>query len=422
MIDFTIPEDVAAVVERLQRFIDDEVVPVESGLTDEDYRGEPSRVEAGILPGLRDKARAAGVYAPHVGKRFGGMGLGPTALAFLSERCGPHPLASLAINMMAPDEATMHLLETFGSPEQQERWLRPLVDGRIRSCFGMTEPDAGSDPRRIAATATPADGGWVINATKVFTTGAIGAAFCVVMASSDPRAEAGRGISMFLVPTDTPGFQVVRDLETMGYHGLGGHPEIRLTDVLVPADAQLGELGAGFAMAQARLAQGRIGHAMRWIGIAQRALDMGASRALGREVFGDKLSERQAVQWWLADGATQLRASRLLVLHALWLMEQGLPCRTEVAMVKTYVAEMLGKVVDEALQIHGGWGYTTEFPLERWYRDARAARIYDGPSEVHRMFVARQLLRQVTETGTSAGVAGDLLASARPAPAKERRA
>lgn len=412
MIDFTIPPETVEFLDRLQEFIDSEVVPAEEQLSEDDFRN--GRMEQEFLPKLRDKARDAGLYTPQLPEEFGGHGLGETALVLISERCGPHPLASYAINMMAPDEANMFLLEHFGSEEQHERWLKPLAAGEIRSCFGMTEPDAGSDPRRISSTAERMEnGGWRINAHKVFTTGAIGAAFCVVMVITDPDAKAGEGISMFIVPTDAEGFEIVRELHLMGFTAPGGHPEIRLTDVEVGPEAQLGELGAGFDMAQERLGIGRMGHAMRWIGMAQRALEMAAQRALEREVFRDKLSERQAVQWWLADGATKLYASRLMVLNTCWKIEQGLDHRTEVAMVKTYVAEALDEIVDKALQVYGGWGYSSDYPLERWYRDARGARIYDGPSEVHRMLVARKLLKEVDETGAASETCGDLLVATR---------
>jgi alkylation response protein AidB-like acyl-CoA dehydrogenase len=224
------------------------------------------------------------------------------------------------------------------------------------------------------------------------------------MAVTDAELPAHAGQSMFLVPTDTPVYEIVRDLKTMGMHGFAGHPETRCTDVELPADAILGERGKGFAIAQSRLGAGRMGHAMRWIGVGQKALDLAADRALNRETFGEPLATRQAVQWWLADGATLLYASRLMVLHTCWKVDQGLPHRTEVSMVKTFVAEALGQIVDHALQVFGGWGYTQDYPLEKWYRDARAARIYDGPSEVHRMLVARQVLRDVERTGTAASV------------------
>lgn len=408
MIELTIPMDVREFLTRLDAFIQEEVKPAEDGLRDADITS--GAIESDLLPLLRARAREAGVYAPQLPPEWGGQGLGVTALALVAERCGPHRLASLALNVMAPDEANLHLLLHYGSPEQQERWLHPLAEGTIRSCFGMTEPDAGSDPRRITTTAAQlSTGAWRLNGRKVFTTGAIGAEFCIVMAVSELDAKPGAGMSMFIVPTAAEGFNIVRDLETMGFHSIGGHPEIELTDVEVGPEAVLGELGTGFAMAQSRLGIGRLGHSMRWIGIAQAALDLATARALERETFGQPLSDRQAIQWWLADGATKLHASRLMVLEACWRIENGLEHRTQVAMVKTYVAEALGEIVDQALQVFGGWGYTEDYPFARWYRDARAARIYDGPSEVHRMFVARRVIREVEQTGTSRRTAGDVV-------------
>ena len=412
MIDLTLPQDTVEFLDRVQIFIDHNVVPAEQGLTEDDFRS--GRVETDLLPELRRAARDARVYGPQLPIEMGGQGLGITTLALVSERCGPHPLASLALNAMAPDEANMHLLLHYGTEDQKRRWLEPLVRGEIRSCFGMTEPDAGSDPRRISSRAQRLpDGRWRIDARKVFTTGALGAAFCVIMAVSDPEARPGKGISMFIVPTDDPNFRIVRDLHTMGFPSLGGHPEIALEGVEVGEEAILGDLEAGFEMAQARLEAGRLGHAMRWIGIGQRCLDMAAERAMQRETFGAPLATRQAVQWWLADGATLLYASRLMVLNACWRIEQSLPSRPEVSMTKTFVSEVLDKIVDEALQVYGAWGYTNELPIEQWYRDARGARIYDGPSEVHRTFVARRVLKQVEEQGTASALCGDLVAATR---------
>jgi len=406
MIPLELEPETAQFLDRLDRFIVDVVVPVESQLAPIDIRLQRERVETELLPPLRAAAREAGVYGPQLAPEYGGLGLPMTTLAFVAERCGPHRLAALAINMMAPDEASMHLLELFGDAEQKERWLRPLAMGEIRSCFGMTEPDAGADARRISTLATPMDTGWRIDGRKAFTSGAIGASLCIVMANADPSIPRSGGISMFLVPTDTPGFRVLRELEPMGYYELGGLCEVELDGVEVGPEALLGEVGRGLAMARERLGRGRIGHAMRWIGIAQQALDLGAARAQERVTFGEPLARRQAVQWWLADGATQLRCSRLLVLDALYRMENGLPHETEVSMIKTYVAEMLNKIVDDALQIFGGWGYTDDFPLAGWYRDARSARIYDGPSEIHRWMVARRVLKDVSEFGTSAAICG----------------
>jgi acyl-CoA dehydrogenase len=412
-VDFTVPAETVEFVERVQRFIDDHVVPAEEKMTEEDFRS--GRVEHEILPPLREKARDAGVFGPQLPKEYGGQERGVTTLALVAERCGPYLLASPALNAMAPDEATMHLLLMFGNDEQRTKWLAPLARGETRSCFAMTEQDAGSDPRRISARAERVDGGWRINARKVFTTGAHGAAFCVVMAVSDPDAPPGKGVSMFIVPTSDPGFRIVRDIHTMGFPSMGGHPETAFENVVVGDDAVLGELGAGFQMAQARLETGRLGHSMRWVGIAQRALDLMAARSLERETFGAPLATRQSIQWWLSDGATSLYAARLMILNACWRIEQGIPAHSQVSMIKTYVSEMLDEIVDNALQVFGGWGYTTDYPIEQWYRDARAARIFDGPSEVHRMVVARRLLRAVEATGTASEICGDIITTARSA-------
>lgn len=409
--DFTVPPETVAFVEKVQAFIDEHVVPEEEGLTEQHIHD--GRLENDILPPVRDKAKADGVFGPQLPQEYGGQGLDITTLALVAERCGPHPLASLALNTMAPDEATMHLLLRFGNDEQKTMWLEPLARGETRSCFGMTEHDAGSDPRRISARAERVDGGWRINGRKVFTTGAQGAAFCVVMAVSDPDAAPGKGVSMFIVPTDTDGFRIVREMRTLGFPSMGGHPEVAFEDVMVGDDAVLGQLGRGFDMAQARLEVGRLGHSMRWVGIAQRALDMMAARSLKRETFGAPLASRQAIQWWLSDGATMLYASRLMILNACWRIEQGLPASSQVAMIKTLVSEVLNEVVDNALQVHGGWGYTDDFPFAQWYRDARAARIFDGPNEVHRMSVARRLLKTVEAEGTASELCGDVVSASR---------
>jgi acyl-CoA dehydrogenase len=414
--DFTVPPETIRFVEKVRAFVEEHVVSAEEGVTEEDFLN--GRIEHELLPPLRDNARAAGVFGPQLPTEYGGQDLGVTTLALVAERCGPHPLASLALNTMAPDEATMHLLLRFGNEAQKKMWLEPLARGETRSCFGMTEHDAGSDPRRISARAERVDGGWRINGRKVFTTGADGAAFCVVMAVSDPDAAPGKGVSMFIVPSNNPGFRVVREMKTMGFPSMGGHPETAFDDVFVGDDAVLGELGAGLEMAQARLEIGRLGHSMRWIGIAQRALDMMASRSLERETFGAPLASRQAVQWWLSDGATMLYASRLMILHACWRIEEGLSARVQVSMIKTLVSEVLNQVVDNALQVYGGWGYTDDLPIAQWYRDARAARIFDGPSEVHRMTVARRLLRLVESEGSAAELCGDLVSGSRHAESK----
>ncbi|MFZ0666471.1 MAG: acyl-CoA dehydrogenase family protein [Acidimicrobiales bacterium] len=399
---FNLSKSGAAYIDRLSVFLNEHVVPAEARV-DRDGELVTGWVSESILPELRETARQMDLYLPQMPAEYGGQAVDLPTLMYAAELSAPWRLGPLALNCMAPDEGNMHLLLTFGTEIQKEMWLRPIAEGRMRSCFAMTEPDAGSDPSRLKSRADRQDDGtWVINAHKVFTSSAFGADLAVVMVVTDSEIGAHQGQSMFLVPTDTPGFKIVRDIATMGAHGFGGHTETTFTDVVVGPEAILGELGQGFAIAQSRLGVGRLGHAMRWIGVAQYALDLAAKRALSRETFGAPLSDRQAIQWWLADGLTKLFAARLMVLHTCQLIEAGLPHRTQVAMVKSYTSELYCEIVDHALQVFGGWGYTKDFPIEAYYRDARATRIFDGPNEVQRMLVARHLFKAVAIEGTTA--------------------
>jgi acyl-CoA dehydrogenase len=401
VIDFSVPPELQEVRTRMAAFVRDEVLPMEDKLTVDTMEE--------LLPPLREKARAAGLWNPHLPEEYEGLGLGPLGIALVQEECGVSPAASLAVNCMAPDEGTMHLLLDHGTEAQKERYLRPLAEGRVRSCFAMTERDvAGSDPTTIETRAVRDDGGWIIDGHKWFISGARGAAFGLVVAATDPDAPPHRRFSVFIVDADKPGWHVVREIPVMGTDLPGGHCEVRLDGCRVEDDAIVGQPGAGFALGQARLAIGRLGHAMRWVGMAQRALDLAAGRALDRRAFDRRLADHQAVQWWLADSAIQLHASRLMVLHAAWKLERGLDVRQEISAVKVFVSEALGDVVDRALQVHGSLGYSGDLPLERFYRDARAARIYDGPSEVHRMVIARRVLRAMDEEGTTRGATGVL--------------
>ena len=402
VIDFTIPPELEELRAKVAAFVGDEVLPAEAGLAEDDL--------ALVLQPLRKRAREAGLWTPHLPPEWGGLGVGPLGMALISQECGTSALASLALNAMAPDEGNMHLLLHAGTEEQKETYLRPLAGGEVRSCFAMTERAAGSDPTMLRTTATADGDGWVLDGEKWFISGANGAGFAIVVAVTDPEAVSRhRRHSLFLVDASSPGWRVVREIPVMGTHGPGGHCEVLLESCRVPADAMLGERGAGLALAQARLGPARLAHAMRWIGMAQRALDLAAARALDREAFGKALSEHQAVQWMLADSATQLYAARLMVLHAAWKIETGQDHRQEVAFVKVFVSEALGDIVDRALQIHGALGYSGDLPLERFYRDARAARLYDGPSEVHRMAIARALLKAAEETGTTRRALGGLV-------------
>ncbi|WP_372791193.1 acyl-CoA dehydrogenase family protein [Paraconexibacter sp.] len=406
VIDFTVPAEVQAVLDRVRAYIEEDVLPAESEIVDHtDILASWDVVER-----LRDKARERGIFTPHLPEEWGGLGLGVLAMSLVSQECGVSGLASLGLNAMAPDEGNMHTLLIAGNDAQKEQFLRPLAEGRIRSCFAMTEPDvASSDPTNLETTAVRDGDEWVLNGRKWCITGAIGAAFSIVVAKTGTDEAAGhRNYSLILVPCDTPGWEVEKDPEWMGAHLVGGHPYISMTDVRVPAENLLGQEGEGFVIAQKRLAGGRLAHAMRWIGVSQRALDLTTQRLLQRKAFGKELARHQGLQFMVADSAMDLYASRLMVLHAAWKVEHGLPYRQEIAMTKTFVSEALGRIVDRAVQIHGAAGIAMELPIAQWYTDARAARIYDGASEVHRMTIARECLKLAMQGQSTKQATGDL--------------
>jgi len=402
MIGFEVPAELEAIRRRVGEFVHTEVLAVEPQVTEENYEE--------VLTGRRKTARDAGLWAPHLPPEWGGMGLRALGMALVSQELGASGLASLAMNCMAPDEGNMHLLLEAGTEAQKDRYLRPLADAEIRSCFAMTERDvASSDPRQLRTTAELHGDEWVINGEKWFTTGANGAAFAIVVAKTDPENENPYlRYSLFIVEADTDGWEVLREIPVMGSHGPGGHCEVRLDDCRVPYDAMLGARGMGFVLAQKRLGMGRIGHAMRWIGVSQRALDLAAQRALEREAFGKRLAEHQAIQWMVADACIELYASRLMVLHAAWKIDHDMDHRQEISMIKVFVAEALGRIVDRALQIYGSLGVTDDVPIARFYADARAARIYDGPSEVHRMVIARNAFKSLLKEGSTKPATGGI--------------
>jgi acyl-CoA dehydrogenase len=408
VIDFTVPPELQELLGRVKAYISEDVLPVEGDITDpEDVLRSWEVVER-----LRDRARERGIFTPHLPEEYGGLGVGVLGMALISQEVGAAPLAALGMNCMAPDEGNMHTLLLAGSEEQKERWLRPLAEGSIRSCFAMTEPDvASSDPTNLETSAVRSEDGseWILNGRKWCITGAIGAAFAIVVAKTGSDAAAGhRNYSLIIVPTDTPGWTVERDPEWMGSHAPGGHPVIAIDDVRVPYENLLGAEGEGFVIAQKRLAGGRLAHAMRWIGMAQRALDLSTTRLLQRSTFGKELARHQMLQAMIADSAMDLYASRLMVLHTAWKLERGLPHRQEVAMTKTFVSEAFGRIADRAVQIHGAAGIALDLPVGRIYQDARAARIYDGASEVHRMTIARELLKLAMQGESTKAATGDL--------------
>lgn len=401
MIDFTVPPELEDIRTRVAAFVRDEVLPVEPEV---DATNFDQRLEE-----LRMGARAAGLWNPHLPPEWGGLGLGALGMALVSQELGVSALASLALNCMAPDEGNMHLLLHAASDEQKEQYLRPLAEGAVRSCFAMTERDvASSDPTQLRTSAKQDGDGWVLNGEKWFITGAKGAAFAIVVARTeeDPEVDPRSRFSLFLVDADNAGWEVIREIPVMGTEGPGGHCEVRLNDCRVGPEALMGRPGEGFTLSQVRLGPARLAHAMRWIGVAQRALDIATQRAVSREAFGKRLARHEAVAWMLADSAIDLYAARLMVLHAAWKIESGRSFKQEVAIVKVFVAERLGEIVDRAIQICGSLGYSGDLPLERFYRDARAARIYDGPSEVHRMIIARNLVKAMVEEGTTKPATG----------------
>jgi alkylation response protein AidB-like acyl-CoA dehydrogenase len=402
-IDFRLEPELEELLGRVREYITDDVLPVEAEVEHPDRLLE----HWDVVERLREKARERGIYTPHLPEEYGGLGVGVLGMSLISQECGVSGLASLGLNAMAPDEGNMHTLLHAGSEAQKERWLRPLAAGEIRSCFAMTEPDvASSDPLNLQTTAARDGEEWVLNGRKWFITGAEGAAFSIVVARTGAPEEGHRAYSLIIVPTDTPGWRIVRDPGIIGAHFPGGHPEIELSDVRVPYENLLGGEGEGFKIAQVRLAGGRLAHAMRWIGVAQRALDLTTKRLLERKAFGKELARHQALQFFIADSAIDLYASRLMVLHAAWKVEHGLPHRQEIAIVKTFVAEAFGRVLDRAVQVFGSHGIATDEPIAQWYADARAARIYDGASEVHRMVIARNLLKLAAQGESTASACG----------------
>jgi len=351
------------------------------------------------LDALRQRVREEGLLAPHLPAAYGGAGLPLAVFGRLSEELGWSPLGHYVFNCQAPDVGNMELLLHHGSAEQKERFLRPLAAGAIRSCFAMTEPDrAGSNPVWLGTTARADGGGYVIDGRKWFASAADGAAFAIVMAVTAPEAAPHKRASMLLVPTDTPGYRLVRNIPVMGDVGAGyfSHGEVAFEACRVPATALIGAPGAGFALAQERLGPGRIHHCLRWVGVCERALHMTCERAARRELApGVRLASKQAVQHAIADSRAEIDAARLLVLRTAERIdaEGAKAARADVSLIKFFVAGVLDRVLDRAVQVHGALGLTEDTILSFWYRHERAARIYDGPDEVHKSALARHVLR-----------------------------
>jgi acyl-CoA dehydrogenase len=390
MIGFAPTDEQREIQARVAAFVRDEVTPREDELR------RPDGVPWESVLALRERARAAGVYAPQLPRGLGGLGLDWRGIALAFEEAGASLLGPLALNCAAPDEGNMHLLERVGRPDQRERYLQPLAEGRARSCFAMTEPapGAGSDPSMLQTRATRDGDGWRIDGGKWYITGADGALFAIVMARTSDDPDPRRGATMFLVDAGTPGIEIVRRIGSLDHTFIGGHCELRLDGCRVGEDAVLGEVDRGFEYAQVRLAPARLTHCMRWLGAARRALEIAAARASERTSGGQRLGDHQMVQAQLADSAIELHAARLMIWHAAWQLDSGAPAREESSMAKVFVAEAVNRVVDRAIQVCGSLGVSDDLPLGLMFREMRAFRIYDGPSEVHRAAIARRLLRR----------------------------
>jgi acyl-CoA dehydrogenase len=394
--DFSTEPEFERTLEWMRGFVREEIWPLET-LTDElGWEG----LGRAVAP-LQDEVRAHELWAAHLDAELGGQGFGQVKLGLMHEILGTSPIAPLVFGNAAPDSGNSEILALAGTPEQKERYLDPLLAGELKSAFSMTEPDtAGSDPTLLETTATQDGDEWIINGHKWFSSNGSIADFLIVMAVTDPQSRPHQRASMFIVDARTPGVRIVRDVATMehpddSFGRYGNHAEILYEDVRIPSDALLGARGAGFVIAQQRLYPGRIHHCMRWLGVARRAFDMLCERSLYRYSHGAMLSGHQTIQNWIADSEAELQAARLMTLHAAWKMDREgvMSARQEIALIKFFGARVLHDVVDRALQAHGALGYSTDLPLEAMYRYARAARIYDGPDEVHRASVARQLLR-----------------------------
>lgn len=394
--DFSLPATTQTTLQTIRDFLEGEVFPLEAEMA----KRQSFKAMVPLLAEARGKVKKLGLWAPQLPKEVGGMGLTLMEHARVSEELGKSPLGHYLFNCQAPDAGNMEILMQYGTPEQKKKWFEPLAAGEIRSCFSMTEPDvAGSNPTWLETTAEKDGDDYVINGRKWFTSSASGAAFAIVMAVTDPDAAPHLRASQIIVPMDNPGLHHVRNVPVMGHTGddYDSHAELEYKDCRVPQSNLLGLENGGFVIAQERLGPGRIHHCMRWIGICERAFDLMAKRAATRELSpGKPLGHKQIIQDFLAESRAEIHAARLMVLHAAWTIETvGLyDAREEISIIKFYCSNVLQRVLDRAIQVHGALGVTDDTPLAHFYRQERAARIYDGADEVHKVVVAKRILKK----------------------------
>jgi len=393
--DFGISEKMQTILGMMKEFVEKELIPLEPELLTKGYKG--------LVPVIAAKQRLVKqmeLWAPNHPKDYGGMGLDLVEHGLVSEVLGGAPLGFLAFGCQAPDAGNIEILYKYGTDEQKEEFLKPLVDGKIRSCFSMTEVDQpGSNPVLLDTTAVKDGDDYVINGHKWFSSSADGARFAIVMAVTNPDESPYARASMIIVPTDTPGFNHVRNIPVMGHEGEDyfSHAEILYQNCRVPQKNLLGGEGQGFVIAQERLGPGRIHHCMRWIGICNRVFDLMCHRARTRVISpGKTLAHKQIIQSWIAESAAEIRAARLLILNTAWIIENlGVKeARQDISLIKFVVANTMQRIIDRALQVHGGLGMTDDTVISFFYRHERAARIYDGADEVHKVSVARRILRE----------------------------
>jgi acyl-CoA dehydrogenase len=405
-IDFTLTPELEQIRHRVHEFIESVVKPGEAKLD------RPEKIERAeylqILIGMRKEAHKAGLWLPHMPHEFGGMGLGHVELAMVQAEAAKSTYGPWVLNCQAPDEGNMHTLLHWATDEQKEKYLRPLCDGVVMSCFAMTEPEvAGSDPTLIQTRARLEGDHWVVNGHKWFISNARRAGFAILIARTEDNPEMPQAANTgFIVDIPSEGWNRVREVETM--HGGTGHSEIRIENLRIPAKNILGGRGQGHRLGQYRLGPARLAHCMRWIAQAEVALDMMVDRSLKRFAHGSLLAEKQGIQWMIADSTMDLYQAKLMVLHAAYRIDKKLDFVSEVSMAKHFVANALGRIIDRSIQVHGALGYSTDTPLAHMYQHARWARFADGADEVHQMRIAQRTIAAYTRDGSTRRATGDL--------------
>lgn len=403
-INFDFSPEINALRDKVHDFIENTVKPLEKEIT---AKGDRDTLIKNVVK-MRKEAYERGLWLPHMSKEWGGMGLGNVELAMVSAEAARSGFGPYAMNCQAPDEGNMHTLEKWGTDEQKEKYLRGLCEGRMRSCFAMTEPDvAGSDPTLIQTEAKKEGDEWIINGHKWFISAAHSANFAILIARTEFQPNIPQAANTaFIIDIPSEGWEEVREVETM--HGSTGHSEIRITNLRVPDSQRMGGRGLGHKLGQSRLGPARLAHCMRWIGQAETALEMMVDRSTKRFAHGSYLSEKQGIQWMISDSMMELYQCKLMVLHAAFKIDSGGEFRSEVSMAKHFVANSLNHIVDRSIQVHGALGYSTDTPLAHMFQQARWSRFADGTDEIHQMQIARRAIKAWEQEGSLKSALGDL--------------